>query len=145
MKTVSRLLLVALAMSLASCVTMPERQRLMLGGRYEELTRRFDVDPASPVPIKTSDLFPVCVAYSKLKRYDKLFPCLDRLERNFKNGDKAYLDLAEMVRDNPTLGSFVNMRTGQERAAILYDVSEYAYLMRAEAFIELGDYPRAVA
>ena len=73
---------------------------------------------------KTSELFPLCLAYSKTKRYNKLFPCLDRLEQNIRRGDK--LAFLGEVND------------------ISSDISPMPHLLRAEAYMELQDYDRAL-
>src|SRR5260370_1091023 len=67
---------------------------------------------------RSNQLMYLCFAYSRIKKYDKLFPCLDQLDRNVQQGD---------FRVN------------------LFDMSSWAPRLRAEAYIEFGDYPRAIA
>src|SRR4051812_25484037 len=80
----------------ASAQFIPERGKLFMGARYAELEllveKEIKDDPRPP----SSKLMYLCVAYGKLKRYNKLFPCLDRLDENIKRGDTAALDLEEM-------------------------------------------------
>lgn len=72
----------------------------------------------------TSVLAPLCLAYSKLKRYSKLFPCLDRLEERLRSGDTT------VVTDRWDVSN--------------HDANPFANLLRAEALVELGDYAGAI-
>ncbi|MCX5893131.1 MAG: CHAT domain-containing protein [Deltaproteobacteria bacterium] len=65
----------------------------------------------------TNKLWYLCTAYSRLKEYNKLFPCLDQLDRNFEKGDRT-----------------VNM----------YDISAVPSILRAEAYMDFGNYGQAV-
>lgn len=64
----------------------------------------------------TTDLFYLCSAYAQLKRYNKLFPCLDQLEARIKMGDTT------------TMG---------------FDWSPLPNLLRGQAYLELGNSSRA--
>lgn len=37
--------------------------------------------------LRTADRHALCFAYSKIKRYDKLMPCFDRLQQRISSGD----------------------------------------------------------
>ena len=45
----------------------------------------------------------------KLKRYNKLFPCLDRLEDNIRKGDKRFMDYEEFAKRNPLMAGLAMM------------------------------------
>jgi CHAT domain-containing protein len=95
---------------------------LELIGRYQALEqtieRRLEREPKS-----TSLLAPLCIAYSKVKRYARLFTCLDDLERSIAAGDWKYVADKSMVSDS--------------------DATPLPHLLRAEAYLELGDYARS--
>ena len=67
----------------------------------------------------TYDLYHLCSAYASLKRYSKLFSCLDQHETCINNGDRRILGLT--------------------------DVSFEPNHLRSIAYMELGDYGKAVA
>lgn len=87
-------------------------------GRFEELRQALEQDAAKG-PLKTRDLHALCYAYSKTKRYARLFSCLDKLADNIARGD---------------------VRT---RLFGLDDATPSMHLMRAEAQLELGNYQAA--
>ncbi|MEK6788900.1 MAG: CHAT domain-containing protein [Pseudomonadota bacterium] len=84
-------------------------------GRYEALASGLEQD-AQRKPLKTPDLHALCYAYSKLKRYDKIVPCLDQLDRQIAAGDDS------------------------ARLFGLDDATPSSSLMRAEVLIDLGQY-----
>ena len=70
---------------LGGCVTggiLGERDAALVTSRYEELERIGEQETAGLKQVSSPKLMPLCMAYAKLKRYNKLFPCLDRLEDN---------------------------------------------------------------
>ncbi len=69
-------------------------------------------------------LGPLCLAYSRVKRYEKLFTCLDRLEQQISAGDSILETDKAMVSDS--------------------DATPLPHMLRAEAHVELGDYRRAI-
>jgi CHAT domain-containing protein len=87
-------------------------------GRYDELEGLLE-PMAGKAPLGTRDLHALCFAYSKTKRYNLLLPCLDRLEANVRKGDR------------------------RTRLFGLDDATPAIHAMRAEAYIELGQYPQA--
>ncbi|MBU3671032.1 MAG: CHAT domain-containing protein [Sinobacteraceae bacterium] len=108
---------------LAPLVAHANNQHFALAatGRFDELARLIEVDEqASSKPLRTADRHALCFAYSKIKRYDKLLPCLDRLEERIRGGD---------------------LRT---RLLGLDDGTPTVHVMRADALIELGQYSDAI-
>ncbi len=112
----ARFVLIAILLSAshpALAQFIPERGRLFMSARYVELEqlgeKELREDPKAP----SSKLMPLCTAYGKLKRYDKVFICLDRLEENIRRGDTAAMDLDEMRRANPFLFGLAMMGSGR--------------------------------
>ena len=123
---------------LGGCITLDERDAALVTSRYEELERIGEQETAGLKQVSSPKLMPLCMAYSKLKRYNKLFPCLDRLEENVRRGDRRQIDSDEFFKRNPLMA-----RLG-DRKVLEGDVSTDPYLMRAEAYIDLGRYAEAV-
>lgn len=97
-----------------------EQVELAGAGKYEELSERMEAD-LDKVTMKTADWHGLCYAYSKIKRYNKLLPCLDKLEESAKGRDK------------------------RTRFFGLDDVTPALHTLRADAYLELGQYPQAIA
>ena len=93
---------------------------LAAAGKFEDLSLALEAD-VGKVPMKTADWHALCYAYSKIKRYNKLLPCLDRLEESAKGKDK------------------------RTRLFGLDDVTPALHTLRADAYLELGQYPQAIA
>lgn len=89
-------------------------------GRFDELQKLLEQEEAKH-SLKTRDLHGLCYAYSKTKHYNKLFLCLDKLAGNVDKGDR------------------------RTRLFGLDDATPTIHIMRADALIELGQYPAAVA
>ncbi|MBI4488976.1 MAG: CHAT domain-containing protein [Deltaproteobacteria bacterium] len=119
LKLLFRLSAATVLLVIAGCAValQPEEYRLIQTSRYSELEKLMESRVNQPSSAPTSQLFFLCYAYSKLKKYNKLFPCLGQLEKNIERGD---------------------------RNLFIYDFSAYPYLLRAEAYIEFGDYTRAI-
>lgn len=116
----SRLLIsVTLICFIAGCVALQPREVAYLQqSRYGEMEQYMDAQIKDPAAAPFSQLFYLCYAYSKLRRYNKLFPCLDELEKKIEVGDyKLYY----------------------------FDFRAAPALLRALAWTELGDYDRALA
>ncbi len=88
-------------------------------GRFDELQKLIEAEEAKH-PLNTRDRHALCYAYSKTKRYNKLLPCLDKLAENVKKGD---------------------LRT---RLFGLDDATPTIHILRADAYIELGQYAKAI-
>lgn len=123
-----RLFLLLFAVLLAGCAqtALQEKDRLEGAARYAELATLMESRGAG-TSARTADLVPLCVAYSKIKRYSKLFDCLDRLEASIRNGD---------LMDILGSGGLFEMKS---------DVTFLPPVLRAEALLELGDYEGAAA
>lgn len=134
----------------AQAALIPERQKLFAAGRFAELEVLMEKEiGADPAPLSAKLLFQ-CGAYSKLKRYNKLFPCLEKLQANVRRGDTAMNDIAEMERDSPFLAGLARMGAaaagGKDGASQLAGtVVPFLHILYAEAWNEFRDYPRAAA
>jgi CHAT domain-containing protein len=87
-------------------------------GRFDLIERQVE-DLAKQGPLRTRDQHALCFAYSKLKRYDRLMPCLDQLQALIAKGDR------------------------RTRIFGLDDATPALHLMRAEALTDLGQYAEA--
>ena len=87
-------------------------------GRYDLIEKQVEA-LARQGPLRTRDQHALCFAYSKLKRYDRLLPCLDQLQALIAKGDK------------------------RTRIFGLDDATPALHLLRAEAFTDLGNYAGA--
>jgi CHAT domain-containing protein len=87
-------------------------------GRYDLIEKQVE-DLAKQGPLRTRDQHALCFAYSKLKRYDRLMPCLDQLQALIAKGDR------------------------RTRIFGLDDATPALHLMRAEALTDLGQYAEA--
>ncbi len=101
----------------------------MTQGRYAEAERYLEQKIPDPANAKSSDLIWFCQSQFKLKKYRRLFGCLDHLETNIIRGDR-YLTGDILLTAGP--------RT------LPYDLTLMPHLMRAEAYIETGNYAKAV-
>ncbi len=115
--------------SIGGCasVLFQEKDRLAMGSQYSELERILEGEYKDISSAKSEDLIGLCNAYSKLKKYNKLFSCLDQLENNIKEGNKII-----------THHGFFSWNYPQ-------NITVIPSLIKAEAYIELGDYDKAVA
>lgn len=119
MRTLTRFsLALAIAAGLPStghAISGNEQVQLAGSGRYEELRLALEQDAAKG-PLRTRDLHALCFAYSKTKRYGKLFDCLDAMAANIAKGD------------------------ARTRLFGLDDATPAMHLMRGEAQLELGNF-----
>ena len=116
-------LVLGLIFFIAGCGAMiPEQGRLEMAGRYGELERHMENIIKDPSKASNSDIYSLCASYSKVKRYNKLFPCLDEMQKRVDRGDSKI--------------TISGMSVG--------DLTPFAYNWRVQAWIELGDYPKAV-
>lgn len=107
------LALLATTPPFAAAISGNDQVTLAGSGRYSELRRQLEADEQQQ-PLKTPDLHALCFAYAKTKYYNKLLPCLDKLQQNVKNGDR------------------------RTRLFGLDDVTPLIHVMRADALLELG-------
>ena len=122
MKSLAVLSAALLALSTSGCVyeIFETHDQLLLAGRYGELARLQEEEISRTPQPTTIKLHALCVSYAKLKRYNRLFPCLDKLEANIK-----------------AVGTTGNL-------LFPIDATPLPPLMRADAYLELGDYARAI-
>lgn len=111
-------IMLLLIVGVGCAYTAPKSARLFLSNRYSELEQYVEGDHAQLSSVEPYELPYLCFAHYKLKKYNKLFPCLDQMERNSGKGTP--------------------------RAAWLWDVSESFHWLRAMAYIDLGNYRKAV-
>lgn len=96
-----------------------EQVNLAGKGDFDQLATGLE-EQSQTQTMKVADWHALCYAYFRLKRYDKIFPCLDRLEKSL------------LARDKST------------RLFGLDDATPTVYLMRAETAIEIGQFSVAV-
>ncbi|MDX9821241.1 MAG: hypothetical protein RBT20_04855, partial [Syntrophales bacterium] len=144
MKTLARFSTAIMVLLSTGCAynMVAERDRLFLTGRYGELQKHVEEEIRRTGDAKTAKLFPLCVSYSAAKRYDKLFECCERLDANIRKGDRSNVDYEEMARNNPLIGGFVRAQASRKDAR--NDVGAFPSLLRAQAYMDLGQYDRAV-
>jgi len=108
-----------LVLGSAGCagLLVPKEDQLLPAARYAELETYMEAKIPDISSAPTSRLWYLCYAYSRLKKYNKLFPCIDRLERNVEQGDDT---------------------------ANLFNLSSFPTMLRAEALLDLGEYRKAV-
>jgi len=98
-----------------------ERQVKLVGeGRYEELAEQFEGLLQSP-KARAAELHGLCLAFHRIKNYQRLEFCLDKLEARIKAGDKE------------------GLLFGAD------DLTPFAAILRSESANELGDYGRAIS
>lgn len=117
---------------LAGCASQ-NLNRLKSEGRYSELASQVEAESGASLNLTTSKLGYLCYAYAQLKRYNKLFPCVDQLEENIKSGD------VNLNADPLYVGAFFGKNTENT------DISWMAPLLRAQAYVELGENAKAIA
>lgn len=105
-------------MSGCAGLMVPKEDQLLPAGRYAELEAYMEAKIGPDLSTaKSGKLMYLCYAYGRLKKYNKLFPCLDQFDRNVAAGDYS---------------------------VTFFDFSAYPHIMRAEAYLDMGDYSRAV-
>ncbi|MDI6687379.1 MAG: CHAT domain-containing protein [Desulfobacterales bacterium] len=145
MRFASRLIIIAGLLLLLGCVYggIPERERLVASAKYEEARKITEAQIKETGHASSAKLTVLCMSYAGLKRYDRLFECCDRLEQNIKRGDKTSTDLDELAKESPILGGIVKSKYADNRES-LGDISYLPHVLRAEAYIDLAQYPKAV-
>ncbi len=134
------------AVFLSGCATdlMGKKGGAMMAARYGDLEKHALEDVTDITKSKTVKLFPLCTAYAKLKKYNKLFPCLDQIEANVKKGDTNMTDIEQMEKDSPLMMGLARMGSGMAGASLEQDVTPLLYIARAEAYMDIGEYGKAV-
>lgn len=127
MRFMSMILIAALATLTSGCasVLLSEKSRLLAGGDYAKVESKLQSEIRDMSTAKSNELVWLCESYSKSKKYDRLFACVEYLERNIGKGD----------RDSGASGFHFSFPA---------DITVIPPLLKAEACIELGDYEKAV-
>lgn len=134
-------LLFCIVLGLAACVspamnadpsalnprTDGDIDRMEQAGRYLDLRNHIEHRLAEGATPDATALAYLCIAYGRLKQYSPLFDCLDKLDRRIAAGDTAIRPLNTLRYDAP----------GDARPVL--------YSLKAEALLEFGRYPEAVA
>jgi len=95
---------------------LPKRDQLQLENRFAELEEYMHTQIGTLEKATTEQLFYLCNCYSKLKKYDELFSCVDQMEKNIARGDKRFMS---------------------------FDLTVWPLMYRTEAYIELGRFEEA--
>jgi CHAT domain-containing protein len=91
-------------------------------GRFAEMEKAAQARIKTPADATASNLTLLCFAYSRLKRYNKLFPCIEQLEARIRAGDATYSE-------------FMNFAT---------DLTPLPNMLRSTAYIDFGEYAKAL-
>ncbi|MDO8595135.1 MAG: CHAT domain-containing protein [Sulfuricaulis sp.] len=139
-------LIVLPALLLAGCATdiMTQRDRAQMAGRFGQLEQLAEAEVPDMRRAKTVKLAPLCFAYAKAKRYNKLMPCLDQLEKNVANGDTNMTDLEAMQKQSPLMMGFAFMGAAMSGVKLEQDVTPFLWEARAETYMDLREYGRAI-
>lgn len=108
---------------------IPEKDRDLGSGRYKLLAERIEKSIQDQSAAGNSEWLYLCQCYSRLKQYKKLFSCVDSLEKNTRKGNTK-----RQIEAGGTSAHFP-----------FFHVTPFPDLFRAEAYIELGDYDKAIA
>ncbi len=104
---------------------MRDEDKLYTAAEFSTLATHMEAQVPNLASAKTSELFYLCESYAKLKQYNKLFPCLDQMERNIHGGDVQQIYVEGWIK-RPN------------------NISYYPWLARATAYVELGNFRGAV-
>ena len=132
------------ALFLSGCMSMGGKMDALTAARYGDLEKAALADVPDMSKAKTVKLFPLCMAYTKEKKYDKAFPCLDQIEKNVMNGDTNMTDVEQMEKDNPFMMGLAKMGSAMAGVDLEQDVTPMLYIARAEAYMDVGDYAKAI-
>ena len=113
------LVLLLFPLAISGCGAVFHSRALSLGasGNYSQLVKEFEPPDRNYSKMPFSELIYLCQAYSGLKNYQNLFPCLDAAQTKVNAG---------------------------ECHADLWNHSSLPLRMRAAAYIELGQYENAI-
>jgi len=117
------LILVLIIFITTGCGALVPKKTILEGAaRYGELERHMEEKVRTPPEANNFDLYSLCLSYSRVKRYNKLFPCIEEMQKRADRGDSKVVDLGMTIDD----------------------LSPLANNFRARALIELGDYSEAI-
>lgn len=94
--------------------------------KYSDLAKEIEGRLAAGAQADTTLLGPLCKAYGELKNYAKLFDCLGRLQTRIKQGD-------------------VKIKADYWIPSASADARPLPGMLSAEAFLEIGQYDKAIA
>jgi CHAT domain-containing protein len=100
---------------------------LETAGRYADLQREAERRIFTGRDSRATPLAYLCIAYGKLKQYEKLLDCAAKLDERIQRGDTV-MDLDQRVM-------FISSS----------DARPLPETLRARAYFELGDFPKAAA
>jgi CHAT domain-containing protein len=120
---VTPVFIIAVVFLISGCGTtimaiLPKEAKLQDEARWGEMVKYLEKKIENPEVASGWNLYCLCEAYANVKNYKKLFACLDYLERKIDKGDYKFMS---------------------------YDFRPGPSLFRSEAFIDLGDYPKAIS
>lgn len=111
-------------------VLFHEQDRLAMGGKYAEIAGTPQTEKttkAESVSPNNAGLAGKCLAYSKLKTYDKLFSCIEQMESNIAKGDTIIEHHGLFSWNYPE------------------NIVAMPGLLRAEALIDFGEYDKSAS
>jgi CHAT domain-containing protein len=141
---------VLLVFALTGCATgaLSESERGLVAGRNADLVRAAEQQVPDIHTAPTAKLWSLCYGYSKLRRYDKLGPCLDQLEKNVAGGDTDGFDVEGFKQRSPFSARHMSIdakgHASVEGLSLYYDVTPLTAEMRAEYWLDLGEPQKAV-
>ena len=128
MRTLRILLCVILLTSSVGClgVLVAKEDQMAMSGRYSEAAAHLESKVKDLPSAKSVDVCQLCILYSRLKEYNKLFPCLDQLQSNIDRGDRSYFGqdfsaVPSLLRAGAYI-DFGNYAAAEEQAAKGYDI-----------------------
>ncbi|MBI3113801.1 MAG: hypothetical protein HYZ04_04720, partial [Rhodospirillales bacterium] len=78
----------AVAMLASACAydVVSREEQLFMNSRYQEIVQRVESRGGAKT---TAEYYTLCISFSKLKRYDRLFDCVKRMEASIAAGDRT--------------------------------------------------------
>jgi CHAT domain-containing protein len=116
------MILVCSQLLLSGCVSFPKGA---LEGRFLNTEKYLLAEHGDPDKMNPRDLNDLCVVYSAQKNYDKLFACLDSMQKKIDQGAHE-------------------IKSGIGAGQTLVDLNLRLYDLRSEAFLELGRFDEAI-
>ena len=135
------------ALLMSGCATdlLGKKGGAMMAARYGDLEKHAQEEVTDMATSKTVKLFPLCVAFAKQKKYNKAFPCFDQVEINIGKGDTNMADVEEMERNSPFMMGLAKFGSAISGVSLEQDATQMLYIMRAEAYMDIGDFQKAIA
>ncbi|HZX30344.1 MAG TPA: hypothetical protein VFF03_03235, partial [Rhodocyclaceae bacterium] len=117
----------AAAVLLSGCATdmMTDKDRAMMAGRYGEMEKHAEAEVPDITKARTVKLAPLCLSYAKLKRYDKVTPCFEQLEKNVAAGDTNMTDIEAMEKKSPLMMGFAKLGSAASGVSLEQDVTPH--------------------